>query len=237
MSRLAVIPARGGSKRIPRKNIRALGGKPVIAYTIAAAVQSGLFDRVVVTTDDEEIGRAARECGADVPFLRDADIADDHTPVSVATLDALDRLEDEGGRYAAVAQLMANCPLRTAEDVRNSCAEFERTGAESQISITRYGWLNPWWALTRGDGGRLEPIFADRMTQRSQDLPDVFCPTGAVWWAKPAALRRERTFHTLQRTGWEIDWRNAVDIDTEEDWKLAELLMEERIRRQDVHDR
>jgi N-acylneuraminate cytidylyltransferase len=223
--RLAVIPARGGSRRVPSKNIRKMLGKPLIAYTIEAAFDSGLFDYVVVSTDREDIADIARQYGADVPFLRDVSLADDHTPVSLVTVDTLERLDPEGNRFAHVAQLMANCPLRTGDDIRNSYRQFVLTGSESQVSVTQYGWQNPWWAFERNETFRLRPLFDGRLTQRSQDLPDLFCPTGAVWWAKTNALRRHRTYHMETCTGWTIPWQRAVDIDTQEDWELAELLM------------
>lgn len=222
---LAVIPARGGSKRVPRKNIREMDGRPLIAHTIEAAIGSGVFARVVVSTDDEEIARIARACGADVPFLRDAALADDVTPVSAATADALERLDPDGAVFADVAQLMANCPLRTAADVRASHAAFKAGDAPAQISVTPYGWQNPWWALTRDAAGRIRPIFADRLQQRSQDLPPLFCPTGAIWWARAGTLRAQRTFHVDGRVAWEMPWRRAIDIDTEDDWSLAEGLV------------
>ena len=227
MSRLAVIPARGGSKRIPKKNVRPMLEKPLIAYTIEAALESAVFDRIVVSTDDPEIAETARSFGAEIPFLRAAGLADDVTPVSAATLDAVEKLQAGDDD---VAQLMANCPLRTADDIRDSYRVFTESGAESQISVTRYGWLNPWWALRRTPENRIEPMFEDRVTQRSQDLPELFCPTGAIWWARIPVLRREGTFHVPGRTGWEIRWQHAVDIDTSEDWELAELLMRARSR-------
>ena len=110
-STIAIIPARGGSKRVPGKNIRPLAGKPLIAYTIEAALTCGLFHRVVVSTDSEEIAAVARVHGAETPFLRSAGISDDVTPISAATADALERLDPAGVLYSAVAQLMANCPL------------------------------------------------------------------------------------------------------------------------------
>jgi N-acylneuraminate cytidylyltransferase len=221
---LAVIPARGNSRRVPGKNIRDLLGRPAIAYTIEAALESGLFARVVVTTDSAEIAGVARSWGAEAPFLRDGALADDVTPVSAATADALERLDPEG-RFAAVAQLMPNCPLRTAADVRASHSAFVASGALSQLSVSRFGWQTPWWAMQRDDRGVLSPLFPDRVTARSQDLPDLFCPTGAVWWASGELLRRERTFHVPGRTGWELAWDRAVDIDTESDWLIAEQLL------------
>lgn len=224
---LAVIPARGNSRRVPGKNIRDLLGRPAIAYTIEAALESGLFARVVVTTDSEEVAGVARNWGAETPFLRSRALADDVTPVSAATVDALERLDPEG-RFGAVAQLMPNCPLRTADDVRASYAAFAVSGSESQMSVSRFGWQTPWWAMQRDDRGVLSPLFPDHATARSQDLPDLFCPTGAVWWASARLLRRERTFHVPGRTGWELAWDRAVDIDTESDWLMAEQLLRAR---------
>jgi pseudaminic acid cytidylyltransferase len=222
---LGVIPARGDSKRVPRKNIREFCGRPLIFYTIEAALRSGLFARVVVSTDSEEIAHCAVRYGAEVPFLRDARLADDHTPVSRVTVDLLERLDPQAARFQVVGQLLPNCPLRTADDVRASHGQFVRTDAEVQLSVTRFGWLNPWWAMRRDEALRVKLLFDDVVAKRSQDLPPVFCPTGAIWWAKADTLRRERTFHIDGRTGWEIPWQRAVDIDTEDDWQLAELLM------------
>lgn len=226
MTSIAVIPARGGSKRVPGKNVKPMFGKPLIAYTIDAAQQSGLFQRIVVTTDSEEIAETARRCGAEVPFLRGQNLADDVTPVSAATVDVLVRLDPAGDVYDYACQLMANCPLRTAEDILDSYRQFTTTGADSQLSVVKYGWQNPWWALRRDANFRLEPVFKDYIMMRSQDLPEIFCPTGAIWWAKTAVLRKAGTYHIANRTGWAMSsWERALDIDTEEDWALVEALM------------
>lgn len=228
---IAVIPCRGGSKRIPGKNIRALQGKPIIGYAIEAALKSTLFERVVVSTDSEEIAEVGRKYGADVPFLRDEKIADDFSPVSVATLDAVNRIDPAGELFHNVAQLMANCPLRNVDDVLASYAQFVAFGADTQISVTEYGWLNPWWAMTSDETHVLTPVFKERMAARSQDLPHLYCPTGSIWWAKTAVLRQYGTFYAPGYTGWVMPWQRAVDIDTEEDWKMAELLS---VKREDV---
>jgi pseudaminic acid cytidylyltransferase len=229
--RLAVIPARGGSKRLPGKNVRPLHGRPLIAHAIATARESGLFARVVVSTDSQEIARVAREYGAEVPFLRAADLADDVTPVSAATADVLDRLDPDGDRFDVVCQLMANCPLTRAADVADSFHQFDATGADAQVSVVRYGWQNPWWAMRRSERLELVPLFPDQLLQRSQDLPELFCPTGAVWWARADVLRRTRTFHVPNRTGWEMPWQRGIDIDTEDDWDLVEVLGAKLLRR------
>lgn len=225
---LAVIPARGGSKRLPRKNIRLLDGLPLLAYTIAAACDSGLFEQVVVSTDSIEIATIARDYGACVPFLRDENLADDFTPVSAVTADMLARLDPAADRFDAVAQLMPNCPLRTASDVSDSYRQFHQSNALSQISVVRYGWQNPLWAMHRNEQMELAPLFPEQMKIRSQDQPELFCPTGAIWWATSESLRQSKTFHVETRTGWEIDWQHGIDIDTFHDWGLAELLFKLR---------
>jgi N-acylneuraminate cytidylyltransferase len=200
-------------------------GKPLISYTIDAALKSKLFERVVVSTDSPEVAEVGRLYGAEAPFLREASLSDDYTPVSAATVDMLQRLDPSGDIYSHVCQLMPNCPLRTAADIIDSYRQFIETNADSQLSVVRYGWQNPWWAMRRSEKFKLNPIFKDQITARSQDLPELFCPTGAIWWAKTDVLRREGTYHIPSRTGWEITWERGLDIDTEDDWTLAEFLL------------
>jgi CMP-N-acetylneuraminic acid synthetase len=236
---LAVIPARAGSKRLPDKNVRVMCSKPAIAYSIEAARHSGLFARVIVSTDSERIAEIAIRFGAEVPFLRDATLADDQTPVSMATADALARLDPTGRTFNAVAQLLPTCPLRDAADVRDSFRQFVASQARTQLSIARYGWQPPWWAMRRAPDLSLRPLFPHEAVQRSQDLPAVFCPTGAIWWARAEVLREARTYHIDGRTGWEIDPLHGLDIDTNEDWRLAEalMLMQQRLAPAVTHGR
>jgi pseudaminic acid cytidylyltransferase len=222
---LAIIPARGGSKRIPRKNIKMLQGKPMIAYTIEAALQSSVFEKVVVSTDDVEIAEIAKQYGAEVPFVREATLANDYTPASLVTLDALEKLDPEGTIYTHVSQLMPNCPLRNSEDIQKSLEQFVINNADTQLSINRFGWLNPWWAFKMQEHNELEPLFPEAFKTRSQDLATLYALTGALWWAKTDVLRKEKTFHIATRTGFELSWQHALDIDDEDDWKMAEVLM------------
>ena len=222
----AVIPARGGSKRVPQKNIRPLCGKPLIGYTINAALESGIFDHVIVSTDCPDIAAAAEKYGAKVPFMRDPELADDMTHAPLVTLDALDRLYPEGTPHGMdVAQLLPNCPLRNARDIRESHCQFLRTGADSLISVTRFGCFNPWWAMTMDEDYFLHPLFREKMKERSQDLPELFTVSGAICLARVEVLRQHKTFHIGKYAGYELPWQRAVDIDTEEDWQLAEFLM------------
>lgn len=219
--RVAVIPARGGSKRIPKKNILDFCGKPMIAWTIEAAVRSGLFDRVLVSTDDPAIADVADACGAPVPFLRQG-FADDQSPVSLATLAALDQLEREcGERYEVVTQLMANCPIRDSACIGQAMADFDARNVSSSISCFKFGWMNPWWASRLDADHRPTPVFPEAATARSQDLPPLYCPTGAVWIARVEALREAGSFYTPDRVFFPISWEDAVDIDDVEDLHMA----------------
>jgi len=198
----------------------------MIVYSIEAALQSKLFANVIVSTDDTEIAEISRKAGAEIPFLRNPKLADHHTHVSAVTADALDRVESQGKRFDYVAQVMACCPLRDASDICNSYEQFVASSADSQVSVSRYTWLSPWAAVRRDSKFHLTPLFRDQEGARSQDLPELFCIVGAVWWARATILQQERTYHIAGRTGWEIPWQRSIDIDTEEDFRMAEVLME-----------
>lgn len=222
---IAIIPARGGSKRIPRKNIIDFHGKPMIAWTIEAALRSGCFDRVVVSTDDAEIAEVARTHGAEVPFLRGRH-ADDIAPVSLATLEALSQTEEIlGERYARVVQLMANCPLRNEADITAALENFSAQDSSSQISCFRFGWMNPWWAVTLDEANHPQMLFPDAYKTGSQNLPPLFCPSGAIWVANVAHLREHGSFHTPTKTFLPMAWQSAMDIDDYEDLEMAKVLM------------
>lgn len=221
MNAIAIIPARAGSKRLPGKNVADFFGKPMIAWTIEAAIRSGCFGKVLVSTDDEEIARISRRHGAEVPFLRPS-AADDITPVSAATLVALRQAEEYWGcTFQIAAQLMANCPIRGAEEIRAAMAEFKSNGAPFQISCFPFGWMNPWWAAKLDAGGRPEALFPEAMKARSQDLPRLYCPTGAIWIADAPALLREKTFYGPGHRFCPMHWTAAVDIDDAEDLQMA----------------
>ena len=219
---VAVIPARGGSKRVPGKNIIDFNGKPLIAWTIEAAKKTGLFEKIVVSTDSEEIAKISKEYGAEVPFLRRT-AADDHSPVSDATLDTILQLEEKGEFFDDVVQLFAVCPLRNSEDILNSYQFFLEKETSFLLSCFKFVWMNPWWAVTLNEKQEPSWIFKDTF-KRSQDLPDLYSPTGAIWIAKVEDLKRDKTFYGKGHIFWEMDWKRAVDIDNYEDLQLAEIL-------------
>ncbi len=221
---IAIIPARGGSKRIPKKNIMNFCGKPMIAWTIEAAIASNCFDRVLVSTDDQKIADVAVDHGAQVPFLRN-DFADDISPVSVATIAAIKQAEQYWGEsYDTVVQLMANCPIRNSADIAASLANFEQKGRDFQISSFKFGWMNPWWAAKLDKDGVPDKVFPEAITKRSQDLEDLYCPTGAIWIANTARLVEAGTFYGEGHVFDVIDWTAAVDIDDAEDLLMAKAV-------------
>ena len=222
MSRIAIILARGGSKRLPGKNIRMFCGRPLVAWTIEAALLSNSFDRVLLSTDSEEIAEIGIKFGAEVPFLRKL-ACDDHSTSSEATLAALDQAEEYWGKnFSVVAQLMANCPLRTSQHVRDGMNNFFQKNASSQISCFKFGWMNPWWAARIDSDSHPDWIFPQAISSRSQDLPRLYCPSGAVWISKTKALRDFHSFYSPNHIFHAMDWMSAMDIDDEEDWLMAE---------------
>ena len=218
--RLAVIPARGGSKRIKRKNIVEFHGKPLLYWTVNAALKSALFDDVIVSTEDEEIAAIARESGASVPFLRE-NHADDLAPSSAVTLEVMQRLNAQGKVYDMVAQLLATCPLRGVEDIKSAVTNFDLKNVPSQISCFRFGWMNPWWAVQLSEYGEPEAMFPVALKSRSQHLPPLFCPSGAIWIAKPSALESAQSFYCPGHIFYELPWKASLDIDNEDDLQMA----------------
>ena len=227
---MVIIPARGGSKRIPKKNIVDFLGRPLIAWTIDAALQSQVCDDVIVSTDSEELGEVALKFGAQVPFLRNTH-ADDFSTVSEATVAALEALERAGRTYDTVVQLLPVCPLRSAASITSALAFFNERGAEFVISCTRFGWTNPWWAATLDDRGRPVWLHPQALGERSQALPALYAPSGAIWIAKVSALMKSRTFYGPDHLVWELPWAEAIDIDTAEDLELGRILAAHRMQR------
>jgi N-acylneuraminate cytidylyltransferase len=224
MKVIAVIPARGGSKRIPKKNIIDFMGKPMIAWTIKAAYESKIFDRVVVSTDDIEFATISKQYGCDVPFLRDTSV-DDMSPVSLATIRAVEQAEKfYNEEYEIVVQLMANTPLRTAKDIVKHYNNFLEENNNFQISSFKLGWMNPWWSFKLNEKENHEWMFPEGFNKRSQDLPNLFCPTGAIWISKVNLLKKSNTFYGPNFNFCEIDWKSAVDIDDYDDLDFASTL-------------
>lgn len=219
---IAIIPARGGSKRIPQKNIVEFCGKPLIAWTIEAAQKAGIFDTIVVSTDDEEIASVSKEYGAEVPFLRDKKF-DDFSPVSEATIRTIEQLEEVGRTFDLVVQLFAVCPLRTSDEIIDALQFFTEKKAALLVSCFKFVGMNPYWAIKLNDQFKGERLFKE-INMRSQDIPDLYSPTGAIWIGDIETLKKEGTFYGENHIFWEIDWISGIDIDDNKDLKLATAL-------------
>ena len=221
--RVAVIPARGGSKRIPRKNIREFAGKPMIAHSIGCALASGLFDRVVVSTDDDEISRTAREFGAEVPFRRPAPLSNDHAGTIEVIAHAIRWLEDAGDKPAAVCCIYATAPFVRGEDVRHGLAILEAGSWQYVFSATTFAFP-VFRSFARNADGGLQMFFPEHFTTRSQDLPEAMHDAGQFYWGRAQAwLSHARIFDKWSTIVPVPRWR-VQDIDTEEDWRRAELM-------------
>lgn len=198
-------------------------GKPMIVWTIEAALNTELFDIVLVSTDSEEIADIAVKYGATVPFLRNAN-TDDYSTVSEATITALKQLFSYNGKeYQTVVQLMANCPLRTTGTITAQLEQFEKQKEKcSLFSGTEYGMFNPWWAHLKDEKGKYKKLLDNyNRNVRSQDLPELICPTGATWISDVENLYRYNSFYSLGYTFYKLSWLEAVDIDDVMDLQLA----------------
>lgn len=221
---LAVIPARSGSKRIPDKNIHPFAGRPLLAWTVCHALESGVFDRVYVSTDSERYAEIARQWGAWVPFLRDAG-ADDFSGVAQVVARETERIEAlEGVAYDNVAVLQPTCPLCDAAAIRRVYDEFVRRDEDMLTACYPYSYGNPWWAMELSEDGRGRFRFDSPDQSRSQDRPQLYCPTGAVAFAKVAAFRRDPSPYSPGRGFCPISWQQGFDIDEPDDLKMGELL-------------
>lgn len=221
--RLAVIPARGGSKRIPRKNIRPFAGRPMIAHAIAAAQGSGLFDQVLVSTDDPEIAEVARAHGAAVPFVRPAELADDHTPTVPVIAHAVQACGQLGWKVGAVCCIYPGVPFLQPEDLRSALALLEQ-GPGYVFPVAPFA--SPVQrALQRATDGASAPLFPEFAFVRTQDLPPAYHDAGQFYWGLADTWLAGHNIHLHARTVVIPHWR-VVDIDTPDDWRRAELLYE-----------
>jgi pseudaminic acid cytidylyltransferase len=221
---IAIIPARGGSKRIPGKNLLPFFGHPMMAYGVAAAVHSGLFQRVFVSSDDHEIGRVAEWYGAEF-IERPADLATDTAKSIDAVTHVLRIAADRGIQPACICQVLPNCPLVTSADLIEHWNSFRNAKRSFQISVVNYRCVYPEWAMAADQEGRGRWVWGSEFLKRSQELSGAVCPTGAVWWALRAELLAQNTFYGSPFHLKLIDSNRGVDIDDEEDLKLADLLV------------
>ena len=218
--KIAVIPARGGSKRIPRKNVKPFAGKPMIAHAIQAARASGLFEHVVVSTDDVEISGIAREWGAETPFARPLELADDHTPTVPVIAHAISACLALGWEIDHACCIYACVPFIRIEDLKASFDLLERSKAAYSFPITEFPSAIQ-RALRRLPDGTMQPFHPEYEQTRTQDLEPAYHDAGQFYWGSAQAWLSGRSIHS-NGVGLTIpNWR-VVDIDTAEDWERAE---------------
>jgi len=221
MKNIAIIPARGGSKRIPRKNIKNFLGKPIIAYSIETALQSGLFDEVMVSTDDKEIAEIAIKCDAKVPFFRSKNTANDYAGLADMIIEVIEEYQKQGEHFDNVCCILATAPFLTSEDLVNAYSKWKNTGFDAIFPAVRYSF--PIQRAMQFENEKIKMIWPENMFKRSQDLKPSFHDAGLFYWIQTEILLKEKKFWTDNTTAIEISEQTAQDIDTIEDWKMAEI--------------
>ena len=223
--KLAVIPARGGSKRIPRKNIRDFCGKPIIAYSIKAALESDLFDQVIVSTDDDEIAALAREFGAEAPFVRPTEIADDHTGTNAVVKHAIQWYQEQSQSISLACCIYATAPFVRPEYLREGHDKLIDSDKSFAFSVTSFPF--PIQRAMRINGkGEVEAIWPENINVRSQDLEETYHDAGQFYWGRPEAFLYDEVILSNISIPIILPRYLVQDIDTNEDWRRAELMFE-----------
>ncbi|KIP77985.1 MULTISPECIES: pseudaminic acid cytidylyltransferase [Vibrio] len=222
--KIAIIPARGGSKRIPRKNIKDFNGKPIIAYSIEAALASGCFDKVIVSTDDAEIAEVAEQYGAEVPFMRPADVSDDFATTADVLLHAIDWYEDQSQSIEYLCCIYATAPFIDVDDIRNTYKWLlESPSADYCFPVCEFPFpIQRGVKLTQGQ--RVEMFQPEHFNTRSQDLEVGYHDVGQFYWGKPSAYRQKIPMFSDKAIAYPVSRKRVVDLDTSEDWDFALLL-------------
>lgn len=221
--KIAVIPARGGSKRIPRKNIKLFCGQPMIAWSIDAAMQSGCFDRVIVSTDDAEIAEVAKAHGADVPFVRPPELSDDHTGTVPVIAHAIEWQNAHGALASQACCIYATAPFVRASDLQRGLEVLQTTGADYAFSVTSYAFPIQ-RAIRITSERRVEMFQAEHFHTRSQDLEEAWHDAGQFYWGRHQAWLAHKPLFGPDSAPVPLPRHRVQDIDTPEDWERAEWM-------------
>lgn len=221
--RVAVIPARGGSKRIPRKNIRDFCGKPMIAWPIEAAMESGCFDRIIVSTDDREISELAMQLGAEVPFVRPAELSNDYAGTLPVIRHAVDWLQRNGEQIEYACCIYATAPFISSEDIQRGLALIRMERASYAFSVTSYAFPIQ-RAIRITERGRVAMFHPEHFNTRSQDLEEAWHDAGQFYWGSAEAWLEERAVFSEDSAPVMLPRHRVQDIDTPEDWSRAEWM-------------
>lgn len=220
-SNVAIITARGGSKRIPRKNIKDFLEKPIIAYSIAAALDAGCFDEVMVSTDDEEIAEVAKRFGAKVPFLRSSQASNDFAGTEDVLIEVLNEYHQRGDLFEYACCLYPTAPFVTAEKLRSGYELLLQAGADAVVPVVRFSY--PIQRALKIENSRLTMIWPEYLDSRSQDLMPTYHDSGQFYWIRVSKFMESRTLFPLNTIPLEMPESEVQDIDCEEDWKIAEM--------------
>ena len=221
--KIAIIPARGGSKRIPRKNIKDFFGKPMIAWSIEAALKSNCFDRIIVSTDDQEIAEIAKQYGAEVPFMRPAELSDDHAGTTPVIKQAIQWLTDNLQAPRLVCCIYATAPFVSAYDIKHGLDQLEQTNASYAFTVTSYAFPIQ-RAIRITEVNNVEMFSPEHFQTRSQDLEEAYHDAGQFYWGKVDAWMSEKVIFGSESTPVILPRHRVQDIDTLEDWDRAEWL-------------
>jgi N-acylneuraminate cytidylyltransferase len=223
--KLAVIPARGGSKRIPRKNIKLFGGKPMIAWSIEAAIQSGCFDRIIVSTDDAEIADVARAYGAEVPFVRPPELSDDHTATIPVVAHAIQWISQQFGPVELACCLYATAPFIQSKDLQQGLNALQQSDALYALTVTNFAApIQRSFRITQQQ--RIEMFNPDQYNMRSQDLEEAYHDAGQFYWGRAEAWLSSTPLHSEFAIPLLLPRYRVQDIDTMDDWIRAEMMFE-----------
>lgn len=220
---LCIIPARGGSKRIPRKNIKLFNDKPMIAHSILVAQQSGLFSDIIVSTDDAEIAQVAREYGANVPFVRPPELSDDFATTGAVIAHAVDFMQQNGWSGDAVCCIYATAPFVQANDLQRGFQQLRDTGADFAFSVCNFAFPIQ-RALRMNEQGEVAMFQPELFAVRSQDLEEAWHDAGQFYWGTAQAWLAQKPIFNSHSVGVPLPRYRVQDIDTPEDWIRAELL-------------
>lgn len=220
---LAIIPARSGSKRLPKKNLRILKGRPLLYYTIDAVKNSKYVNRIVVSTEDDTIAQVSQSYGAEI-IMRPPELATDESSTISVVINVLEQLhKKEKYNPDLIVLLQPTSPLRSTEDIDNAINTFQNSSKDSLISVTVYEH-SPYWAF-RIEKDLLQPEFTQDSPKRSQDIPTLYRPNGAIFITRPETLLKNRSFYTNQIIPFIMPKEKSIDIDDEFDFSLVEFLL------------
>jgi pseudaminic acid cytidylyltransferase len=222
---ICVIPARGGSKRIPRKNIKIFCGKPIIAYSIDAAIKSGCFDKVIVSTDDDEISEVAKDYGAEVPFIRPAEISNDFAGTNPVISHAFNCMESQGNVINHICCLYATAPFIESSSISNAYKKFKEANADFCYSVTSFPFPIQ-RAIKIRKNGNVELFQPEHYHSRSQDLDEAYHDAGQFYWGTKQAFNSENSILSEVVIPYILPRHLVQDIDSYEDWTRAEIMYE-----------